>query len=93
MSLHLFTSLFIPEVKDTPSVKVRKSTVASSLERCMGKLTEANLEQSTVSKQLFVSGLLPKRSISVFSGDPLQYSVWESAFNALLHSRRLEPDI
>ena len=59
----------------------------------MGKLTEANLEQSPVSKQLFVSGLLPKRSISVFSGDPLQYSVWGSAFNALVDSRPIEHDI
>ena len=56
----------------------------------MGKLTEANLEQSTLSKQLFVSGLLPKRSISVFSGDPLQYCVWGSAFNVLVDSRPRE---
>ena len=34
--------------------------VASSLERCMDKLTEANLEQSTVSKELFVSRQLSK---------------------------------
>ena len=67
--------------------------VASSLERCMDKLTEANLEQSTVSKQLFVSGHLPKLSISVFNGDPLQCPVWKSAFNALVDSRPLEPDI
>ena len=67
--------------------------VASSLERCMDKLTEANLEQSTVSKQLFVSGHLPELSISVFNGDPLQYPVWKSAFNALLDSRPLEPDM
>ena len=53
----------------------------------MDKLTEANLEQSTVSKQPFVSGLLPKRSIPVFSGDLLQYSVWKSAFNTLVDSR------
>ncbi|XP_068748845.1 uncharacterized protein [Montipora capricornis] len=59
----------------------------------MDKLTEANLEQSTVSKQLFVSGHLPKLSISVFNGDPLQYPVWKSTFNALVDSRPLEPDI
>ena len=67
--------------------------VASSLERCMDNLTEANLEQITVSKQLFVSGHLPKLSISVFNGDPLKYPVWKSAFNAPLDSRPLEPDI
>ena len=59
----------------------------------MDKLTEANLEQSTVSKQLFLSGHLPKLSISVFNGDPLQYPVWKIAFNALVDSRPLEPDI
>ena len=67
--------------------------VASSLERCMDKLTEANLEQSTVSKQLFVSGHLSKLSISVFNGDPMQYPVWKSAFNALVDSRPLELDM
>ena len=67
--------------------------VASSLERCMYKLTEANLEQSAVSKQLFVSGQLPMLSVSVFNGDPLQYPVWRSAFNTLVDSRPLEPDI
>ena len=67
--------------------------VASSLERCMDKLTEANLEQSTVSKQLFVLGHLSKLSISVFNGDPMQYPVWKSAFNALVDSRPLEPDM
>lgn len=67
--------------------------MALSLEKCMDKLTEANLEQSTVSKQLFVSGQLPKLTISVFNGDPLQYPVWKSAFNALVDSRPLEADI
>ena len=64
--------------------------MALSLERCMDKLTEANLEQSTVSKQLFVSGQLPKLTIN---GDPLQYPVWKSTFNALVDSRPLEADI
>ena len=36
---------------------------------------------------------MPKLSISVFNGDPLQYPVWKSAFNALVDSRPLEPDI
>ena len=67
--------------------------MALTLEKCMDKLTEANLEQSTVSKQLFVSGQLPKLTISVFNGDPLQYPVWKSAFNALVDSRPLEADI
>ena len=61
--------------------------------KCMDKLTEANLEQSTVSKQFFVSGQLPKLTISVLNGDPLQYPVWKSAFNALVVSRPLEARI
>ena len=44
--------------------------VASSLERCMNKLTKANLKQSAVSKELFVSGQLPKLTISVFESYP-----------------------
>ena len=67
--------------------------MALSLERCMDKLTEANLEQSTVSKQLFVSGQLPKLTISVFNGDSLQHPVRKRMFNALVDSRPLEADI
>ena len=54
----------------TNSVSEGWEKVASSLEKCMDKLTEANLEQSTVSKQLFVSGQLPKITIPIFNGDP-----------------------
>ena len=32
-------------------------------------------------------------SVSVFNGDPLQYPVGRSAFNTLVDSRPLEPDI
>ena len=46
-----------------------------------------------MSKELFASGQLPKLTISVFEGDPLQYPVWESAFNALADSRPLAADI
>ena len=77
----------------TNSVSEGWEKVASSLEKCMDKLTEANLEQSTVSKQLFVSGQLPKITIPIFNGDPLQYPVWKSAFNALVDSRPMEADI
>ena len=59
----------------------------------MDKLTEANSEQSTVSRQLFVSGQLPMITIPIFSGDPQKYPVWKSAFNALIDSRPLEADI
>ena len=59
----------------------------------MYKLTEANQEQSTVSKELFVSGQFPKLTISEFEGDILQNPVWRSAFNALVDSRPLAADI
>ena len=49
----------------------------------MYKLTEANQEQSTVSKELFVSGQFPELTISEFEGDTLQNPVWRSAFNAV----------
>ena len=67
--------------------------MASSLERCMEKLAEVNVQQSTVNKQLFVPGQLPKITIPVFSGDPLQCPVCKSAFNALVDARQMEADI
>lgn len=59
----------------------------------MDNLTEANLDQSTVSKQLFVSGQRLKITIPIFSGDSLKFPVWKSAFNALVDSRPMEADI
>ena len=77
----------------TNSVSEGWEKVASSLEQCMDKSTEANLEQSTVSKQLFVSGQLPRITIPVFNGNSLQYPVWKRAWNALVDSRPMEADI
>ena len=54
--------------------------MASSLERCMERLAEVNVQQSTVNKQLFVSGQLSKITIPIFGGDPLQYPACNSAF-------------
>ncbi|XP_022805992.1 uncharacterized protein LOC111343116 [Stylophora pistillata] len=67
--------------------------MATSLERCRERLAKVNVQQSTVIKQLFVSGQLPKITIPIFSSDPLQYPVWTSAFNALVDSRLMEADI
>ena len=85
------TNLFIPKIKQIPSAKGGKKV--ASLEKCMDKLTEANLEQSTVRTQLFVSGQLTKITFPTFNDDPLQYPVWKSAFNALVDSRPMEADI
>ena len=67
--------------------------MASSLERCMERLAKVNVQQSTVNKQLFVSGQLSKITIPIFGGDPLQYPTWNSALNALVDSRPMEADI
>ena len=67
--------------------------MASSLERCMERLAKVNVQQSTMNKQLFVSGQLSKITIPIFGGDPLQYPAWNSAFNALVDSRPMEADI
>lgn len=77
----------------TPSPNSGLKRMASSLERRMERLAEVNVQQSTMNKQLFVSGQLPKITIPILSGDPLQYPVWKSAFNALVDSRPMEADI
>ena len=59
----------------------------------MERLAEVNIQQSTVNKQLFVSGQLSKITIPIFGGGPLQYPAWNSAFNALVDSRPMEADI
>ena len=68
-----------------------------ALEKCMDKLVEtsdklvtATVEQNTVNKQLAVAGQLPKISIPVFAGDPLQYPTWNSSFSALIDSKPMD---
>lgn len=58
-----------------------------------GKVGRGNVQQSTVNKQLFVSGQLSKITIPIFGGDPLQYPAWNSTVNALVDSRPMEADI
>ena len=67
------------------------------LERCMDKLVEtssklvaATVEQNLVNRQLAISGQLPKISIPVFSGDPLEYPTWNSSFSALIDSKPMD---
>ena len=55
------------------------------LEKCMDKLVEtscklaaATMEQNQVNRQLAISAQLPKISIRVFNGEPLQYPTWNS---------------
>ena len=80
--------------KSTLNPKAAPFTSAPGiLERCMvelvesnGKLVAATVEQNRVNRQLAISGQLPKISIPVFSGDPLQYPAWNSSFRALIDS-------
>ena len=64
--------------------------VACSLKRCIDKLVESNtklvaasIKQNEVNKTLAVSGQFPKVQIPIFSGDPLQYPVWKTAFTTI----------
>ena len=65
--------------------------VATSLEHCVTKLIESsekialtNVSQNTSSKPTSSPFRLPAVKIPVFSGDPLDYPVWNSAFKALV---------
>ena len=73
--------------------------VANSLENCVTKLIEsseklalANVSQSKGSKPSNQVFHLPTVKIPVFSGDPLEYPVWSSAFKALIDSREMDAD-
>ena len=76
------------------SCKARDSSgwnlIASSFEKCVTQLTEANKQQNDVNKQLAVSSQLPKISVPVFNGDPLRYPLWKNSFNSLIDSQPLD---
>ena len=84
--------------QSTPNPNAAPLTPAPGiLERCMvelvetsGKLVAATVEQNRVNRQLAISGQLPKISIPVFSGDPLQYPAWNSSFRALIDSKPMD---
>ena len=65
--------------------------MVSPLERSLGKLTKANLEQSIVSKQIRQTDK-SDQVVSVFDGDPCNI-LCRSAFNAQVDSRPLVGDI
>jgi len=54
------------------------------------KLVAATMEQNLVNRQLAISGQLPKISIPVFGGDPLEYPTWNSSFSALIESKSMD---
>ena len=73
--------------------------VANSLEHCVTKLIESsekialtNVSQNNSSRPTSSPFRLPAVKIPVFSGDPLEYPVWTSAFKALVDSREMDAD-
>ena len=94
----MYTVSQVDGAQTTPSPQAATFTPASSiLEKCMDKLVEtssklvaATVEQNQVNRQLAISGQLPKISIPVFNGDPLQYPSWNSSFNALIDSKPMD---
>ncbi len=66
------------------------SPKVSPLEKCVTQLTEASMIQNEVNKRLIISSQLPKISVPVFNGDPLQYPLWRNSFSALIDNQPLD---
>lgn len=66
------------------------SPKVSPLEKCITQLTEASMIQNDVNKRLIISSQLPKISVPVFNGDPLQYPLWRNSFSALIDNQPLD---
>ena len=65
------------------------------LGKCMEKLvnsrlTTATLEQNYITRKWELTRQLPNVSIPVFNGDPLQYPIWQSSFNACIDSKLID---
>ena len=67
------------------------------LGKCMEKLvdinprlTTATLEQNYITRKQELTRQLPNMSIPVFNGDPLQYPIWLSFFNAFIDSKLID---
>ncbi|KAK3730393.1 hypothetical protein QZH41_015611, partial [Actinostola sp. cb2023] len=84
----------VPEPRDSPSDS-EWQRVAISLEKCMSKLVETNDKLVTSVRPCEKSSTSPSRVkviVPTFSGDPLQYPVWSSAFKALVDARDWDAD-
>ena len=71
--------------------------IASTLEVCMSNiaktnsnLVEASLKQARATDQLALSSQMPKISVPVFTGDPLEYPIWNNTFYALVDSKQMD---
>ena len=54
------------------------------------RLTTATLEQNYITRKWELTRQLPNISIPVFNDDPLQYSIWQSSFNAFIDSKLID---
>ena len=71
--------------------------IASTLEVCTSniaktnsRLVEASLKQAKATDQLAISSQMPKISVPVFTGDPLEYPIWNKTFYALVDSKQMD---
>ena len=64
--------------------------ITSSLERYMEKLVLASMEQNKVNTQLTITRHLPKINVLVFSGNALEYPIWNNTFCALIDSKPMD---
>ncbi|XP_041485622.1 uncharacterized protein LOC121431909 [Lytechinus variegatus] len=71
----------------SPAVQARQDTAASSLEDCLQQLARFVAGQNAASNQLAVFSQLPKIDVPIFSGDPLQYTLWKNAFDCTVDSK------
>ncbi|XP_071476202.1 uncharacterized protein [Diadema antillarum] len=77
-----------PESEQTATALDR---ISSTMERCMLHMADASRQQGAISLQLAASGQLPKITVPVFAGDPLQFPMWNNAFDALIDSKPVDP--
>ena len=70
--------------------------IVSTLEKCMNniaktnsRLVEASLMQARATDKLALSSQVSKISVPVFTGDPLEYPIWNSTFYALVDSKQM----
>ncbi|XP_041484991.1 uncharacterized protein LOC121431537 isoform X2 [Lytechinus variegatus] len=71
----------------SPAVQARQDTAASSLEDCLQQLSRFVAGQNAASNQLAAFSQLPKIDVPIFSGDPLQYTLWKNAFDCTVDSK------
>lgn len=83
------------EPQDSSSNSAEWQRVAVNLEKCMSKLAETNNRLLTSIRPDERSSASPSRvkvTIPVFSGDPLQYPIWHSAFKAHVDAKDWDAD-